>query len=29
LIEEGHHAARQALADWHGQHIERLEPRLE
>ncbi len=29
LIEEGHQAARQALADWHGQHIERLEPRLE
>jgi len=28
LIEEGHHAARQALADWHGEHIERLEPRL-
>ena len=29
LIEEGHQAARQALADWHGEHIERLEPRLE
>lgn len=29
LIEEGHQAARQALADWHGGHIDRLEPSLQ
>lgn len=29
LIEEGHQAARHALADWHGEHTERLEPRLQ